>query len=90
MIGTGFKDIQKCELKNMKIAKKSIVAKKFIPSGNSIKLTDLAFKKPGDGIKTKYYKKIINKVVKKNINIDEVIQWKKIKKNNLLCYFIKS
>ena len=72
-------DIKK--YKNMKkVFEKSIVAKKFIPSGNSIKLTDLAFKKPGDGIKTKYYKKIINKVVKKNINIDEVIQWKKIKK----------
>lgn len=67
--------------KNMKkVFEKSIVAKKFIFKGEKIKLEDLAFKKPGGGIKTKYYRKIINSIAKANIKPDEIIKWKKIKK----------
>ena len=72
-------DIKK--YKNMKkIFEKSVVAKKFIIKGNKIKIDDLAFKKPGNGIQTKYYKKIINRVAKANIKEDELIKWGKIKK----------
>ena len=63
-----------------KVFEKSVVAKKFIIKGNKIKIDDLAFKKPGNGIQTKYYKKIINRVAKANIKEDELIKWGKIKK----------
>ena len=54
--------------------------KKFISKGSRIKINDLSFKKPGNGIQTKYYKKIINRVAKTNIKEDELIKWEKIKK----------
>ena len=67
--------------KNMKMVfEKSIVAKNYIQKGNKLKLDNIAFKKPGYGIKTKFYKKIINYVAKEDIKIDELIKWEKIKK----------
>ena len=72
-------DIKK--YKNMKkIFEKSVVAKKLIIKGTKIKIDDLAFKKPGNGIQTKYYKKIINRIAKVNIKEDDLIKWGKIKK----------
>jgi N,N'-diacetyllegionaminate synthase len=67
--------------KNMKkVFEKSIVAKNFIPKGKKLDFDDISFKKPGSGIKPKFYKKIINYIAKKNINIDEQIKWEKLKK----------
>lgn len=67
--------------KNMKLVfEKSIVAKNYIKKGNKLKLDDIAFKKPGSGIKTKFYKKIVNYFAKEDIKKDEFIKWEKIKK----------
>ena len=66
--------------KNMKKSLKSIVAKQLIPKGSRIKFDDLAFKKPGNGIKTIHYKKMINSIAKVNIKSDEFIKWEKLKK----------
>ena len=56
--------------------------------GARIKIDDLAFKKPENGIQTKYYKKIINRIAKVNIKEDELIKWGKIKK--IICFVILS
>ena len=64
----------------MKRVSKKCSCKKFLFKGARIKIDDLAFKKPGNGIQTKYYKKIINRIAKVNIKEDELIKWGKIKK----------
>lgn len=56
-----YKDIKK-------IFEKSIVIKKNLPKNHKIKLEDLAFKKPGDGIPAMDYKSIIGRRLKYSIN----------------------
>lgn len=73
MIGTGFKDIQKCEIKNMKIAKKSIVAKKKILKGEFFGFNNLTAKRPVGGRKPSELFKYIGKRSKKNYNKDDFI-----------------
>lgn len=58
-----------------KVFEKSIVTEKYLRKGTKIKLSDLNFKKPGDGIRADQYKKIIGKKVKKNININRKIKY---------------
>ena len=74
MIGTGFKDIQKCELKNMKIAKKSIVAKKKILKGEIFGFNNLTAKRPLGGRKPSELFKYIGKKSKKNYDKDDFIR----------------
>jgi len=55
--------------KDMKlIFEKSIVSSKKIIQGEMIKLDDLCFKKPGDGIPAKDYRKVIGLVAARNID----------------------
>ena len=61
------------ELKDMKeIFEKSIVSARDIKSGEKISFKDLAFKKPGIGIPTKDYKKIMGLEVKYDISADHL------------------
>ena len=50
MMGNGKKVLQKCEIKNMLIARKSIVAKKNIKQGQLFSNLNLGIKRPAGGI----------------------------------------
>lgn len=58
-----------------KIFEKSIVAAKDLPKGRVIKITDLNFKKPGNGIRADKYENIVNKISKKSFKKDEIIKY---------------
>lgn len=62
-----------------KIFEKSIVTSKRVTSFSKIKLSDLAFKKPGDGISASQYKKILGKKFIKNLKKNH-----KLTKNDFL------
>lgn len=53
--------------KTKKVFEKSIVTSKIILKNSKIKLSDLSFKKPGDGISASQYKKIIGKKTLKSL-----------------------
>lgn len=57
---------------------KSIVSKVNIPKGKIIKMADLAFKKPGHGIPTKFYKKFLGKKANKTIKKNMIIKFSDI------------
>lgn len=60
--------------KDMKLVfEKSIVASSDLKRGNTLEFKDLAFKKPGDGIRADMYKKIIGQKLIKDVNKDEKI-----------------
>ena len=59
--------------------RRSIVASKSIKKGDKISLTDLDFKRPGNGLPPTQWKKIVGKKSKKIINYDEQIFLKYIK-----------
>ena len=76
--------VDKNDLSNLKsikkIFEKSIVASKNINKGSIIKLSDLAYKKPGDGISAALYKKILGKKVNKNLKINDKFKYSYFKK----------
>ena len=58
---------------------KSIVAKKLIKKGSIIKYKDLAFKSPGGGLEPFNYRKVVNKMARRDINEDELVLFRNLK-----------
>ena len=61
--------------KMKKTFEKSIVSSKDLKKGHKLTFENLSFKKPGDGISADKYKKIIGKVLKKDIKRDEKLKF---------------
>ncbi len=78
MIGNKLKPITKEEMKIAKVARKSIVAKQDIKSGEIIKKNHICFKRPGTGILPIYFKNILNKKAKRFIKANTLILYKDI------------
>jgi N,N'-diacetyllegionaminate synthase len=72
-LGNGIKKPSPSETPNMKIARKSIVAKKEIKKGEIFSEENLTIKRPGDGISAMRWDEIIGRVAQKNYDIDELI-----------------
>jgi sialic acid synthase SpsE len=77
MNGNGRKIMQKCEIKNAKFVKKSLVAKKIIKKNEKFSFLNLTAKRPQTGISPVLIDKIINKKAKKIFLPDEIISIKK-------------
>ena len=58
-----------------KNARRSLVAKRFIPKGKIIEYEDLTFKRPATGISPKYIDDVVGKKAQRDIEEDEVIKW---------------
>ncbi len=76
MNGDGQIKIQKCELKNINIARKSIVAKKFIKKNEKFSYLNLTTKRPGNGLSPMRISSLINRRAKNNFKPDELIKLK--------------
>ncbi|KEH86330.1 hypothetical protein Z967_06080 [Clostridium novyi A str. 4540] len=69
-LGSGIKIFTNSEIDTIKVARKSIVASKYIRKGEIITEEHLDYKRPGTGLKPKYYKDIIGKKASKDIEAD--------------------
>lgn len=67
------KKIQKCEVENIQIVRKSIVAKNIIKKGDLFNENNLTTKRPGSGINPMNWNKYIGKKSKKNYIEDELL-----------------
>ena len=65
-------------LNNIKTHTKSIVASKSIKKGDKFTLNNLTAKRPGTGLHTKFYKRLLNKNSKKNYKVDDLISKKEL------------
>ena len=74
MIGSGKKILQKCELKNINVARKSIVAKKLINKNDKFSFENLTSKRPGNGISPMKIKELINTKSKKKYRQDQIVK----------------
>jgi len=72
--GLNIKSLQKCELKNIKVVRKSLVAKNDIKKGQKFDLKNLTSKRPANGISPMFIKKIIGKKATKNFKKDQLIK----------------
>ncbi len=73
-MGNGVKSPTKSEIKNIKIVRKSIVAKKNIKKGEKFSNKNLTIKRPGTGISPMKWESFLGKKANKNYKIDELIK----------------
>jgi len=73
-LGSGIKSPAPSEIKNMEIARKSIVAARPIHEGELFSEQNLTFKRPGNGISPMKYWDVIGKKATRYIEEDEVIE----------------
>jgi len=78
-LGNGIKKPAPCELKNMLIVRKSLVAIKNIKKDEIITKEAIAVKRPGLGILPKEMNNIIGLKAKIDIEADDIITWDKLK-----------
>tara|TARA_B100000902_G_C27312755_1_gene919393 strand:+ start:2773 stop:3852 length:1080 start_codon:yes stop_codon:yes gene_type:complete len=74
MNGDGIKKLQKCEQDNLKIARKSLVAKNFIKKNEKFTFKNVTAKRPAKGLNPFLFKKILNKKSKKEYQPNEIIK----------------
>jgi N,N'-diacetyllegionaminate synthase len=73
--GNGIKKCSHSEQDTKIVARKSIVATQKIKAGEKILPEYITVKRPGDGIPPKYIERLIGRVVKNDIEEDQVIKW---------------
>lgn len=73
-LGNGIKKPSQSEIKNIKIARKSIVAASEIRKGEVFTAKNLAVKRPGRGISPMKYDEVIGKTARRNFKPDELIE----------------
>jgi N,N'-diacetyllegionaminate synthase len=71
--GTGIKEPTESEIKNISIARKSIVAKTSIQKGERFSEFNITTKRPGTGISPMRWDDVIGKIAIKDFDEDEVI-----------------
>ena len=79
LLGSKKKNRMASEAEALYKMEKSIVAKKLIKKGSIIKYKDLAFKSPGGGLEPFNYRKVVNKMARRDINEDELVLFRNLK-----------
>jgi N,N'-diacetyllegionaminate synthase len=72
-LGSSKKKLTKSERINLKLARRSIYAKKKIKKGEFFSIKNLITKRPANGLSPMNWNKVIGKRAKKNFNIDDKI-----------------
>jgi N,N'-diacetyllegionaminate synthase len=72
-VGDGIKKPSSSEMKNISIARKSLVAAHNLFKGHIVELNDIAIKRPGTGISPMRIKEIIGKKLVKDVAEDETL-----------------
>ena len=72
-LGTGTKNLSNSETKNLKIARKSIVASKIIKKGEKFTDNNLAVKRPATGLSPMSWDNVINKEADRDYQPDDLI-----------------
>jgi len=72
------KEPNKSEIEISKVIRKSIIAARSISRDSLLTTKMLTIKRPGTGIKPKYFNRLIGRKVKKNISKDHILQWNEV------------
>ena len=73
-LGNGIKRPSNSEFKNIKIARKSIIARRNINIGEFFTEENLTIKRPGQGISPMRWNEVIGTIAKKDFNADDLIE----------------
>lgn len=80
--GSSLRENFQSESEAVKFARRSLVSKMRIPKGTKITKDMLDIKRPGTGIKPKYFSQIIGYIAQHDIDEDMTIKWSDIKEKN--------
>jgi len=74
-LGDGIKAPATCELPNISVARKSVVAARSLIAGQRVTSEDLDIKRPGNGIAPGLKPMLIGRTLSSGIEKDEVLRW---------------
>ncbi len=74
-LGNGIKAPAQCELPNISVARKSVVAAGSFPAGHQLEAGDLDIKRPGNGLAPKVLPTLIGRTLRVAVANDELISW---------------
>lgn len=74
MLGNEHKDVTSSELKNKKIARKSIIAKCNINKGDIFTEDNLTCKRPGNGISPMHWYEVLGRIAEEDFKEDQLIK----------------
>jgi N,N'-diacetyllegionaminate synthase len=77
-LGDGIKTPAACELPNIAVARKSIVAAHSMPRGHLISEHDLSIMRPGTGLAPKVLPSVIGRTLRVAVGKDELIKWSQL------------
>jgi len=77
-LGTGIKSPAPCEMPNMSVARKSVVAARALPAGHRLETGDLGIKRPGNGLAPKLLPELIGRTLRVSIAKDDIISWENL------------
>lgn len=75
MQGDGIKGPEGAEIKNRRNNRKSVILAKDVKCGEILTEDKLAVKRPGTGIKPKYFEMVVGKKAARDMEEDTVLQW---------------
>jgi N,N'-diacetyllegionaminate synthase len=78
-LGDGLKVPAACEMKNMAVVRKSVVAQRNIMSGEPISRDNVAIKRPGYGIQPRDIENVLGLRATTDIRADSVVTWDDLK-----------
>ena len=73
--GTGIKAPAPCELPNLSVARKSVVAARALTAGYRLTAGDLDIKRPGNGLAPKLLPALVGRVLRSDVAKDGVLTW---------------
>jgi sialic acid synthase SpsE len=74
-LGDGIKRPAQCELPNISVARKSVVASRSLIAGQRLTAEDLDIKRPGNGIAPRLKPMLIGRTLSAGLEKDEVLRW---------------
>jgi N,N'-diacetyllegionaminate synthase len=74
-LGTGIKAPAPCELPNLLVARKSIVAARAMPAGYQLGFGDLDIKRPGSGLPAKFLPAFVGRTLRAAVEQEEILAW---------------
>jgi N,N'-diacetyllegionaminate synthase len=74
-LGTGIKRPAKCEVPNISVARKSVVAARALPAGHKLEEADMDIKRPGNGLAPKSLPSLVGRTLRAALDEDEIIHW---------------
>ena len=74
-LGDGIKRPAQCELPNISVARKSVVASRSLIAGQRLTAEDLDIKRPGNGIAPRLKPMLIGRTLSADLEKDEVLRW---------------